>query len=263
MSLTKGDTLVSVTNLSSLSRDWQTIGGARYKLTSQDKEAEEQSLPAISFSGGEWQARSLLQVNMGPKLMQTLHQYDSIGAYKPKQDYVNTSTGLISWTSAGINEQFDKIEEFKDISLKSSALIQSSAEHIVSNAKLNVQLKAFVDNSASQTLGNVAVDFGNYGDGITTVGMIGKTSADDKSSKDSLDTYVTIPETDVGMLMVYVRLASDGRAAEDQKNAFLTATAYSYDETTKEYSECKALAEFKSIDFSSGESESSDAAKID
>ena len=188
---------------------------------------------------------------MGPKLMQTLHQYDSITAYMPKQDYVDTSTGLIAWTSAKIHEYFDKIVEFKDISLKASSLIQSSSEHVVSNAKLNVQLKAFVDNSADQKLGNVAIDFGNYGDGITTVGMIGKTSADDKNTKNSLDAYVTIPEADVGMLMIYARLVSDGRAENDQTDAFLTTTAYSYDTETKKYSTCNALAEFKSISFSS------------
>lgn len=251
MSLTKGDTLVSVNSLSSLSRDWQTISSASYRLTSQDKEAETQNLPTISFEGGEWQARSFLQVNMGPKLMQTLHQYDSIIAYTPKQESVDTSTGLISWTSTDIDERFNKIIEFKDISLKAGALIQSNAKHVVSNAKLDVQLKAFVDNSASQTLGNVAIDFGNYGDGITTVGMIGKTSADDESGKDSLDTYVTIPEADVGMLMIYARLVSDGRAENDQTDAFLTTTAYSYDTETKTYSTCEALAEFKSISFSS------------
>lgn len=78
--LLKGD------SLDSLNGEWQTITtpvSVRYKLSSTDENWTQ--LGSISVEGDAWEARSRLQLDLGPKKAQTLNRYETIGIYKANE----------------------------------------------------------------------------------------------------------------------------------------------------------------------------------
>lgn len=182
-----------------LTENWIPITSAKYAsaTASGDPSDDETELQEIKIDSMTWEARSLLQVNMGPKLTQTLHTNDKIVAYST-ENVVDYGDGYeFDWTK---EEKWEPIKEFTNISLKSNVVLQSAAKENLISPNVFCQLKAIkIEEESTQKLAGISIDFGNFGDGLTSVALDA-----DNNQKNSFPIFTCIPTTHFGLIMFYV-----------------------------------------------------------
>lgn len=106
------------------------------------------------------------------------------------------------------------------MSLKSSVAVQSSAAMTLLTAKGECRFKAVTINEESGGVGAGGSSIGNYGDGMTSASFDSK-NKNGGSNKTTL--HLAIPTGKTGLMMVYVKRASDAR--DSKTGAFFKATA--------------------------------------
>lgn len=113
------------------------------------------------------------------------------------------------------------------MSLKSSVAVQSSAAMTLLTAKGECRFKAVTIND-EESVGAGGASIGNYGDGMTSASFDSKNAG--SSNKTTL--HLAIPTGKTGLIMVYVKRASDARDGET--GAFFKAMAYKVREYNKD-----------------------------
>lgn len=139
--------------------------------------------------------------------------------YSSKEN--DKSTGWPIWKrdDAGNITGFDKVQEFdgdSDVSLKSSVAVQGSAAMTLLTAKGECRFKA-VSLSDERSIGAGGSSIGNYGDGMTSASFNSKEESNKKTT-----LSLAIPTGCTGLLMIYVKRASDSRS-EDKNGVFFKA----------------------------------------
>lgn len=176
-----------------LSSNWQKIKSASYYLSSTSD--EQSCLSEIKIPDMSWEVRSLLQLNIGPTLIQTLHQNDSITISKTDDitSYANDPDSHYIKSDATWNV-LDTFEE--GVSLKANTLVQSAAQTTYMSPDALLQIKAIklIDDD-SQKIAELPIDFGNFGDNITNVSVTPETP---------FSLYTCIPTNSFGLIMFYV-----------------------------------------------------------
>ena len=112
------------------------------------------------------------------------------------------------------------------MSLKSSVAVQSSAAMTLLTAKGECRFKAVTLND-EESVGAGGSSIGNYGNGMTSASFNGKEEASKKTT-----LHLAIPTGKTGLIMVYVKRASDIR--ETKTSAFFKATANKVREYNKD-----------------------------
>lgn len=172
-----------------------SVSSAAYKLDENQEEATELPQMILTNSTG-WKVRSFLQLNMGPKRVQTLHTNDSITIQNT--DKIQMVDGVAVFEDNIKDTDWTDMETFNNVSLKSNLLIQSSSSDIKIMPYNYLQVKAFDVHELTYTDKDnnvLQLDFGNYGDGITSMKLVaGKT----------VDIYTCIPDNHFGLIMFHV-----------------------------------------------------------
>lgn len=117
-----------------------------------------------------------------------------------------------------------------NVSLKSSIAVQSSAAMTMLTAKGECRFKAVTLND-ERSVGAGGASIGNYGDGMTSASFDSK-NKDGGSDKTTM--HLAIPTGKTGLIMVYVKRASDARDDDDKTGVFFKANAAEVREYNKD-----------------------------
>lgn len=186
-------TQLSGQSLPKLSHNWTKIKSFSGKLEdASELNGEEKK------DDNTWEVRSLLQLNMGPALTQTLSENDKITAYVGGA--YNKTTGVPEINNSENNSDLswgNILQEFTNTSLKSNVLLQSSLHDTFININNKCQLKAFdkkTDIDTAPSVNNIPINFGNVNDNLTKVTT---------EANDTFTLYSAIPDGHAGIIMIY------------------------------------------------------------
>lgn len=226
INVTNGGEIDEITQLNSnqfskLSHNWNEIKSFSGRLEDASELSGEEKK-----DGNSWEVRSILQLNMGPALTQTLGTNDKIVAYAGGA--YDKTTGIpeinsdLSWGNI--------LQEFTNTSLKSNVLLQSSTHDTFVNINGKCQLKAFdkkIDADTAPSVNKIAINFENVNDNLTRVTT---------EVGDTFTLYSAIPEGHAGIVMIY---ADNGAVTVEAKAKNNSSTKLAkYPKITEMINEC-------------------------
>ena len=217
-------------SISKLSADWQKIKSAEYILNyNSSTNTEATSLAEIRIDDMTWEIRSILQLNMGPTLLQTLHDNDSIRVYTTKdikRSNIDSDSYYIYFNNDDKKPEWNLEKEFTaGVSLKSNIMLQSSTPTNYISPNYLLQVKA-VEAKEDVAIAGIPIDFGNFGNNITNVTVADKTS---------FTLYTCIPSDSFGLMMFHV--------SSTDASSPLSITLAAYSGALKIYNQDKEVSE--------------------
>jgi len=224
ITLGEGDALTAIefTNLgaNSLTQTFTPIKSASYKY----KDSEDTPLSTFNMTDISWEARSILQINMGPAIDQYLHNFDSISIYykekeidpetgKEKEIDVDTPTELAGNDTNPLVLNADYICNTANsyVDTRNRELTTNGTETKVSDFKIR---KKTLDSQAIQE-----AEVNNYGTNLTKLILtINKGGQPDSRQLNIRD----VSETNYGLMMIYNTAPSD---TDITNNCYITTTS--------------------------------------
>lgn len=189
ITLGENNTLVSLKaaddSKSKLTGDWIKVNQAEYKYS---KEDDNHSLPALDIENYNWEARSILAINMGPEVNQVLSENDEIKIYyKDPEDTPDTIKGTSSGQSPILNSNYICNTATGTIYTRGAEIVGENVDYTIDDFK--IRIKEIDADAIPDSMTN------NYGNNLTKVTL--------ENSEELKLNIVGVDSNNYGLLMIY------------------------------------------------------------